>query len=86
MAKGKQIREKGKIKLSSYFKKINEGDSVAINIDKGVNFQLPKRIQGRSGKVVGERGKCKIIEIKDGRKNKIYVLHPVHLRSLSNGN
>ena len=82
MKKGKQIREKGKLKLSEYFKKLDKGDIVAINADYGVNFSFPERFQGRSGNVVGEKGKCKLIQIKDGRKEKIFIIHPVHLKKL----
>lgn len=82
MAKGKSIREKGKLRLSSYFKKIIDGDFVAINIDEGEHFSFPRRFQGRSGKVVGERGKSKLVEIQDGRKHKIFIIHPVHLNKL----
>jgi large subunit ribosomal protein L21e len=84
MAKSKSIREKGKLKLSGYFKKIGEGDSVAININRGEVSSLPERFQGRSGKVVGERGKSKLVQIKDGRKEKIFIVHPVHLNKLEN--
>ena len=84
MAKGKKIREKGKIRLSSYFKKIDDGDFVAINMDKGLNCSVPARFQGRSGVVVGERGKSKLVQIRDGRKEKIFIVHPVHLNKLEN--
>jgi large subunit ribosomal protein L21e len=86
MVIGKQVREKGKLKLSSYFKKIDDGDFVAINIDKGVVFPFPERLQGRSGRVVGERGDCKIVKLMDGKKEKVFIVHPVHLRRLKNGN
>jgi large subunit ribosomal protein L21e len=82
MAKGKKVREKGKIKLSSYFKKIGEGDSVAVSNERGVRSSFPKRILGKSGKVVGSRGKFNLVEIKDGNKKKTFILHPVHLRRL----
>jgi ribosomal protein L21E len=80
--KGKQVRQRGKVKLSSYFKKIDEGNSVALNIDEGMTFSFPRRFQGRSGKVVGTRGDCKLVEIKDGGKNKIFIVHPIHLRNI----
>jgi len=82
MAKGKHVREKGKIKLSRYFKKIEGGSSVAIVIDKGTRAAFPKRLQGKSGKVVGARGKFKIIKLKDGNKEKQFIIHPVHLKTL----
>ena len=83
MAKrGKSIREKGKLKLSAYFKKFNDGDFVAIVANYGVHINFPKRLQGYSGKVVGNRGKFMLVEIKDGNKMKTFIIHPVHLRKL----
>jgi len=80
--KGKKIREKGKIRLSRYFKKIKEGERVSIVPELGVRAAFPKRIRGKSGKVVGERGRFKIVELKDGDKVKKFIIHPVHLRVL----
>ena len=80
--RGKQIREKGKLKLSSYFKKINDGADVALVTDAGVRASFPKRLKGMSGKVIGSRGKFKLVEIKDGNKLKTFIIHPVHLKKL----
>jgi large subunit ribosomal protein L21e len=79
---GKRVREKGKLKLSSYFKKIEDGTNVALVTDSGVRFSYPKRLKGLSGKVVSSRGKFKLVEIKDGDKLKTFIVHPVHLRRL----
>ncbi|MBU3923762.1 MAG: 50S ribosomal protein L21e [Nanoarchaeota archaeon] len=78
----KKIREKGKLKLSSYFKKIDDGARVALVTDAGVCSSYAKRLKGMSGKVVGSRGKFKLLEIKDGNKLKTIIIHPVHLRKL----
>ncbi len=79
---GKKVREKGKLQLSSYFKKIDDGASVAVVTDAGVQSSYPKRIKGMSGKVLGKRGRFKLVEIKDGNKAKTFVIHPVHLKKL----
>lgn len=78
----KRIREKGKLKLSSYFKKIEDGTSVALVSDIGVRVSYPKRMKGKTGKVVGSRGKFKLVEIKDGNKLKTFIVHPVHLKKI----
>ena len=78
----KRVREKGKLKLSSYFKKIDDGADVALVTDLGVRASFPKRLKGMSGKVSGSRGKFKLVEIKDGNKLKTFIVHPVHLRKL----
>ena len=80
--KAKKIREKGKLRLSQYFKKIEDGSNVAIVADGGVRTSFPKRIQGLSGKVIEGRGKFKLVEIKDGGKMKTFIVHPVHLKLL----
>ena len=78
----KQVREKGKLRFSGYFKKIDDGVNVAIVADRGVRAAFPKRIQGMSGKVEGSRGKFKMVKIKDGGKMKTFIIHPAHLRIL----
>ncbi len=78
----KRVREKGKLKLSSYFKKIDDGVDVALVTDLGVRASFPKRLKGMSGKVSGSRGRFKLVEIKDGNKLKTLIVHPVHLRKL----
>ncbi|MFH1521394.1 MAG: 50S ribosomal protein L21e [archaeon] len=80
--RGKRIREKGKLKLSSYFKKIDDGADVALVTDAGVRASFPKRLKGMSGKVRESRGEFKLVEIKDGNKLKTFIIHPVHLRKL----
>ncbi|HDL02404.1 MAG TPA: 50S ribosomal protein L21e [Candidatus Pacearchaeota archaeon] len=83
MAKrSKKIRDKGKLKLSSYFKNIADGERVAIINELGTKASFPRRLRGMSGKVVASRGRYKEVEIKDGNKLKMFVIHPVHLRVL----
>ncbi len=82
MVKGKNIRNKGKLALSKYFKKIGDGSRVAIIPDLGIRASFPKRLKGLSGDVIGSRGKFKIIKLKDGNKGKTFIIHPIHLRKL----
>jgi len=78
----KRVREKGKLSLSSYFKKIEDGVDVALVTDVGVRASFPKRLKGMSGKVIGSRGRFKLVEIKDGNKLKTFIVHPIHLKKL----
>ena len=78
----KRIREKGKLRLSEYFRKFSDGDKIGVVTNVGVRASFPRRIRGMSGNVVGSRGKFKLIEIKDGNKLKTFIIHPVHLRKL----
>ena len=81
--RGKKIREKGKLKLSSYFKNIDDGARVAVVDERGVRMGFPPRLRGMSGKVKCARGKFKEVEIKDGDKLKTFIIHPVHLKVLA---
>ena len=78
----KKVREKGKLRLSQYFKKIDDGVNVAVVTNVGVRAMFPSRLKGMSGKVVGSRGKFKLVQIKTGDKMKMFIIHPIHLRIL----
>ena len=78
----KRVREKGKLRLSRYFKKFGDGDKIGIVVDAGIQASFPKRLRGMSGRVVGSRGRFKVVEIKDGGKLKTFIIHPAHLRKL----
>lgn len=82
MVKSKKIRQKGKLRLSEYYKKLDEGDTVAIVIEKSVRINFPKRMQGKTGKVIGSRGYYKLVELKDKDAVKTLIIHPIHLRKL----
>ena len=78
----KRIREKGKIKLSEYFKEFKDGDRVTVKSELSVIPKFPKKLQGRSGKITGKRGSHYIIKLNDVNREKTYIIHPVHLRKL----
>lgn len=80
--RAKKIRAKGKIKLSSYFRNIDDGARVAVVDERGAKMSFPQRLRGMTGKVKTSRGRYKEVEIKEGNKMKTFVIHPVHLRVL----
>jgi large subunit ribosomal protein L21e len=78
------FREKGKISLSQYFQQFKVGDKVALKIHPGVfEGRFFPRFQGLCGNVVGKRGTCYEIMIKDGGKTKKIVVHPIHLKKIT---
>jgi ribosomal protein L21E len=80
--KSKNIREKGKIRLSEYFKKIKDGQKVAVIKEKTVTKNYPERIVGLTGNVIGSQGNSKVVELMDGNKKKRFIIHPIHLKVL----
>jgi len=82
MVNRKPVRTRGKISFSKYFQSFEEGDSVAVirEASQGANF--PSRLQGRTGKVSGKRGRAYIVLIKDQSKEKTFLIEPVHLKKI----
>lgn len=78
MVKGKNIREKGKIKFSNYFQKFEKGDRVSIVRDLAVAANFPKTLQGNTGVIQGKQGRSYLVQI----KNKQYLVEPVHLKKI----
>ena len=82
MLKQKRIRDKGKAKLRDYFKELKNGEKVAIVRDLSKNASFSKRIQGRTGTVLGKQGNFFVIEFNDGGKKKKLVIESSHLKKL----
>ena len=77
----KKVREKGKISISKYLQSFKVGEKVCLKaepaVQKGMYFP---RFHGKVGTVKSKRGKCYEVFIKDGKKEKMLIIHPVHLK------
>ncbi len=82
MLKRKSPRDKGKIKLSRYFTEYDEGDRVTVIRELALRPKFPQKLQGRSGVVLYKRGTNYVVKINDLNKEKMYIIHPVHLKKL----
>ncbi len=76
----KRPSEKGRINIKKYIQQFNIGDKVMLQADtsihKGMYF---RRFHSKVGVVQNKRGFCYEVQIKDGHKEKIIIVHPVHL-------
>ena len=76
----KSISEKGKLPLGRFLQEFDEGQKVLLkafpSYQKGL-FCL--RFHGKIGQVTGKQGDCYTVSIKDGKKAKECIVHPVHL-------
>jgi large subunit ribosomal protein L21e len=80
--KSKNLREKGKLKLSRYFQELEAGDRVSVNQELSLQPRFPKRLQGRTGVIIGKRGHSCIVKIRDQTKEKDFLIAPIHLRKI----
>ena len=83
MLKRKRTRERGKLRLSQYFQKLEKGDKVTVVRELSETAVFPKRIQGRTGVIEGRRGKAYIVKIKDYDKEKLFIITPIHLKRVA---
>ena len=77
----KSIREKGKISITRFYQEFKEGDKVRLIAEPGYQKGMyHPNYHNKSGIILGKQGKCYKAVIKDQKKAKIIVVHPVHLR------
>jgi len=77
----KNLRDKGKVSLTKYFTEYKEGDIAVLNAEPAVQKGLyHARFHGRPGTIVGKKGTNYEVQIKDGGKEKLLYVHPVHLK------
>lgn len=84
MLKRKKPSQKGKFSFTRYFQVFKPGDSVAVARELSIEFGYPKRLQGKTGKVIEKRGSAYYVEIKDLNKPKRYSIKPIHLKKIEN--
>lgn len=83
MTSQKSIRDKGKLKLSEYFKELTPGDKVALVKEPSITkIGFHKRMQGRTGIVEGKRGRSYVVRVKDLNMNKTVVVPAIHLKKI----
>jgi large subunit ribosomal protein L21e len=77
----KKPRNKGLKSITRALQEFAEGESVNIVIDPAVHKGMPHiRFHGYTGKVEGKQGESYLVGINDGKKHKILIIKPDHLR------
>lgn len=78
----KSIRERGAIpRLSLLMIEYKVGDKVHIVPNPAVHEALPhRRFVGKTGTVIGRRGRAYLVEVFSGNKMKVLITVPEHLR------
>ena len=77
----KNFRKIGKFSLVSYFMKFEVGDQVVLAVEPSIHRGLyHARFHSQVGKIIKPRGNCFEVQIKDGNKPKLLIVHPIHLK------
>lgn len=77
----KKPEEKGKIRIRRFLQSFSDGDYVSFDAESAYQkgMYLP-RFHGRTGIIAGRQGDCYKVKMRDGGKDKVLIVHPVHLR------
>lgn len=79
----KSVRQKGKISLTKFFTTFKPGDRVCLLAEPGYqNGMYKMRFYGKYATVKGVQGRCYLVDVMDGSKQKRLIVHPVHLRKV----
>ena len=74
------IREKGKMSVQNYFQMFQVDEKVILHanssLQQGMYFP---RFHGKQGVITGKQGHCYKVLIKDYKKEKTLIIHPLHL-------
>jgi len=76
----KHIRRRGKISTTKYMQSFEDGNKVKFKLEPALKSGMYNlRFHSKVGVVKGRQGACYKVIIKDGSKNKMLKVHPVHL-------
>lgn len=79
----KYYRTRGKMSVNRFLQQMEAGTHVRLAGEPAYQKSLYKsRFHGKSGIVEGAQGSCYKVKITDGSKEKILIVHPVHLKRL----
>ncbi|KAF5091648.1 50S ribosomal protein L21e [Methanospirillum sp. J.3.6.1-F.2.7.3] len=78
----KDLRSRGVLPVTLVIQKFEIGQKVHIVCEPSIQKGMPhRRFHGKTGSVVGQRGRAWLVEIRDGNKNKTVISRPQHLRA-----
>ncbi len=79
----RSAKDKGRLFITAYMQEFKVGERVVLKADsshqKGMYFP---RYHGKSAIVKAKQGKCYVVVMKDGKKDKDLIVHPVHLKKV----
>ena len=77
----KGIRQRGKVTITKYLQKFKLGDKVYLGIEPAIDKGIySARFVGKTGVIKKQSGRCYGVAIKDGDKEKLLIVHPIHLK------
>ncbi|MEM3004072.1 MAG: 50S ribosomal protein L21e [Candidatus Bathyarchaeia archaeon] len=77
----KNPRQRGKIGLSRLLQAYKVGDRVVVAVEPSIHKGMPhRRFHGRVGVVKERRGRCYVVTVATGGRQREVIARPEHLR------
>jgi large subunit ribosomal protein L21e len=78
----KEIRRRGIPPVTAAIQKFEVGQKVHIVCEPSVHQGMPnRRFHGKTGTIVGQRGRAWLLQIRDGESVKTVIARPQHLKA-----
>jgi len=78
----KELRRRGIPPVTSVIQHFEIGEKVHIICNPSIQKGMPHhRFHGKTGTVIGQRGRAWMLEISDGNAEKIVIARPQHLKA-----
>jgi large subunit ribosomal protein L21e len=78
----KDLRKRGIIPVTRIIQQFEEGQKVHIICEPAFQKGMPhRRFHGKTGTILGRRGRAWLLSIKDGNSEKMVISRPQHLRA-----
>jgi large subunit ribosomal protein L21e len=78
----KELRRRGLPPVTSVIQQFEIGEKVHIVCNPSIHKGMPHhRFHGKTGTVIGQRGRAWMLEISDGNAEKIVIARPQHLKA-----
>tara|TARA_Y100000310_G_C20525452_1_gene735780 strand:- start:466 stop:756 length:291 start_codon:yes stop_codon:yes gene_type:complete len=79
----KSPKEKGRVNINAFFQEFKAGEKVCFKADPSYQKAMYfPRFHGKAGIIKSKEGSCYQVAFKDKNKQKIAVVHPIHLKKL----
>jgi len=78
----KEIRRRGIPPVTTVIQKFEVGQKVHIVCEPSIHQGMPsRRFHGKTGTILGQRGRAWLLQIRDGESMKTVIARPQHLKA-----
>jgi large subunit ribosomal protein L21e len=78
----KDQRKRGILPVTSLIQRFEVGQKVHVVCEPSVQKGMPhRRFHGKTGTVIGQRGRAWLLSIRDGDSEKVVIARPQHLKA-----